>query len=779
MQQPSTPKEEATAEESEGVVDTNSLDLGLSKNDPLPPIDLPPVQDDFEVNSWGRRSLMLLDSSMRGDSPQVSSGGVSLGHKSRLSMLSPSQGPGLDDALLNGLPSSSTQNPGHERKHTSISTKASQGSGSLTESSSAGQHPQPAAFLSTSSESPTTAAPSARAAPHSKGYEFYFRALEANFRLAQAQANGDVGTEPALTSPQAPTLGGAVLNTAPTPMITEDSTTKVLPEPPPRTQARNQQPDEQQPSETTSAPASSKRNRSPTTDDNRAGRSGIKVKATKNEREQQRAQRIAELIDQIRVNIEDDGMQLEVRSKFHILSKCTEYLREAMSAAQAKEKSVHRLRAELKELQQKLEAPRTEYDESVTSSLTSSSSNKVDGIAGARTKTSLRTAQDQTAPRGGGTLKKAAEIVSLNESSNSGGGCGGGSAQRSDGTTAKATTSGSDSSTKNQRQSRDKNSETTSEMRGREDSPSDDSSVTGSAEMEVTPEIGTIVSDAAVKSQIGSGIPMSNTTSNGREKESTNSDSSSDKDVPLGEVVALERRVTLDYESVFLESNIPQLVAIPSGRIVAYNHAFLYVAGLRKTQVGRISLFSLIPLDELTALFEVLAQTMGSGGTKDNMDTPENAQDPADSPLKSDQEDAGEHVNNRTYTSITLPCVEFPLKRKQHTYQSPYPLFVTITLLDDIDAQKRCMHCVFSNHRGTNGKVGVLTSDLLQGIFSYHARKEKTKPLNSIPGESSQGEHLSQQQGMEVAFHNRPQQVVPVNREDSTADPVQSGNPTS
>ena len=40
----------------------------------------------------------------------------------------------------------------------------------------------------------------------------------------------------------------------------------------------------------------------------------------KNEREQKRAQKITELIEQLRINMEIGGWKVEMRSKFHTLS---------------------------------------------------------------------------------------------------------------------------------------------------------------------------------------------------------------------------------------------------------------------------------------------------------------------------------------------------------------------------------------------------------------------------------------------------------------------------
>merc|ERR1711933_316187 len=76
------------------------------------------------------------------------------------------------------------------------------------------------------------------------------------------------------------------------------------------------------------------------------------------------------------------------------------------------------------------------------------------------------------------------------------------------------------------------------------------------------------------------------------------------------------------------------------------------------------------------------------------------------------------------YTAMTLPCVDFPAmkKRNQAAAESNKPiippLHVTVTLMSDKDPRRRCFHCVFTNSKGTNGALGIITPELLASLFS-------------------------------------------------------------
>lgn len=93
----------------------------------------------------------------------------------------------------------------------------------------------------------------------------------------------------------------------------------------------------------------------------------------------------------------------------------------------------------------------------------------------------------------------------------------------------------------------------------------------------------------------------------------------------------------LDYEEVFVKSNVPQLLATTSGRIIAWNEFFLKATGLSEREVERATMFSLVQSNKLSNLFEIVAKSLRSGD-----------------PVK---KTSAEKVWD--YSAITLPCVSF------------------------------------------------------------------------------------------------------------------------
>merc|ERR1712014_80369 len=85
------------------------------------------------------------------------------------------------------------------------------------------------------------------------------------------------------------------------------------------------------------------------------------------------------------------------------------------------------------------------------------------------------------------------------------------------------------------------------------------------------------------------------------------------------------------------------------------------------------------------------------------------------------------------YTAMTLPCIDFPAmkKRNQAAIESNSvvipPLHVTVTLMSDKDPRRRCFHCVFTNSKGTNGSLGIITPELLASLFATPLRNSRRK----------------------------------------------------
>jgi len=161
-------------------------------------------------------------------------------------------------------------------------------------------------------------------------------------------------------------------------------------------------------------------------------------------------------------------------------------------------------------------------------------------------------------------------------------------------------------------------------------------------------------------------------------------------DKPSRDATSLEANFRLDYEEVFLKSNVPQIIASTTGRIVAFNEIFLHATALRRNQVDRLTIFSLVQTSMLSNLFELVASSLR-------------------------EDDQQERRNNSTktlqdYSTMTLPCVPFHADRPH--------LFMTITLMSDDDVKKRCFHCIFTDSEPTvKGAVGSVTPQLLATLF--------------------------------------------------------------
>lgn len=103
----------------------------------------------------------------------------------------------------------------------------------------------------------------------------------------------------------------------------------------------------------------------------------------------------------------------------------------------------------------------------------------------------------------------------------------------------------------------------------------------------------------------------------------------------------------VDYEEVFLKSNIPQILASISGRIVAWNDFFVRATGLSNELIDRLTLFSLVQTDSLSNLFSLVSRSL---------------QAPAAAMIASNNGDATsdqEKVSLSKYLTMTLPCKDF------------------------------------------------------------------------------------------------------------------------
>jgi len=609
----------------------------------------------------------------------------------------------------------------------------------------------------------------------------------------------------------------------------------------------------------------------------------------KNEREQKRAQKITELIEQLRLQMEQGGWQVEARSKFHTLSNCAQYIKHMIKLTSEKKDENTKLNSELDEKRRKLEREDEEKamqegrsdPESVTSSLTSDTT-----MSTARHKQ-----QEETSGESGGdddTKKRKLpsndgnlEVVSSGDDSNNnlndannnshssnsnkkhrissseeGGSAGTGSGSSNSRTESGSGGSGSGGISKtisSVSELTDCNRGSSSNNSGggiSDDLPTEqDSRESTSGNMEDgvdQPSISSISSDAAVASE-----KTNRDRNTGHKDVVFNNDKRMGRKRPPEEVTSLERTFELNYEEVFHKSNIPQLIATTSGKIVSWNQCFGKATGFRKSEIERMTIFSLVKPENLANFFEIVGAalrpdddeiaeesinnstvTNSSGEDKDlkeniildstssqdslseiekngcaddvdsvainkegessaNSTTEESCSNSAeeDGANKTDtdnvsNEEPGDNVTKKeganeintlskeshdsatqndaketnvtengkdeimpksllNYTAMTLPCIDFPamVKRNQAATKSNSVLIpalhVTITLMKDKDPSRRCFHCVFTNSKGTNGSLGIITPELFASLFATPLRTGRRKKHYSSHGASS------------------------------------------
>ena len=172
-----------------------------------------------------------------------------------------------------------------------------------------------------------------------------------------------------------------------------------------------------------------------------------------------------------------------------------------------------------------------------------------------------------------------------------------------------------------------------------------------------------------------------------------NSEKRADRSRPPEEVTSLQRSFELDYEEVFDKSNIPQVIAGTSGKIVAWNKCFLKATGMRKSEVERMTIFSLVKPSKLSNFFEIVAEALRMSDEPSSSDNHLSDQEKASTTeggivktnTKSDSNANNESIERKwNYAAMTLPCIDFPAmkhRREEGTFEEAAipPLNVTVS----------------------------------------------------------------------------------------------------
>ena len=184
----------------------------------------------------------------------------------------------------------------------------------------------------------------------------------------------------------------------------------------------------------------------------------------------------------------------------------------------------------------------------------------------------------------------------------------------------------------------------------------------------------------------------------------------------------------------------------------AGNDFFVKATGLRKNDIERMTIFSLVKPEKLSNFFGIVASALRTNEDEEQ----ENSNDAAstnsvkDTAASSSANEEVKSVDNQEnqydYAAITLPCVDFPAMKKRREAAEPSrhsdPLYVTVTLMGDEDPRKRCFHCVLTDCPGTKGALGSITPELLSSLFttpaSRHKKSKHRKHKRACSGRDSQ-----------------------------------------
>jgi hypothetical protein len=150
---------------------------------------------------------------------------------------------------------------------------------------------------------------------------------------------------------------------------------------------------------------------------------------------------------------------------------------------------------------------------------------------------------------------------------------------------------------------------------------------------------------------------------------------------------------------------------------------------LNKQDIGRLTIFSIVQSNQLSALYKMVARALAeqhvtATSSEPSESTPTSESESPPVAKGSNTEDAisqkpneGTRDNKEVedWQVITLRCVPFPSSKNE---EKERPLFLTITLMGDANLDQRCFHCTLTDAPSDEGQVGTVTPEFLVKMFS-------------------------------------------------------------
>ncbi len=394
-----------------------------------------------------------------------------------------------------------------------------------------------------------------------------------------------------------------------------------------------------------------------------------------------------------------------MRIFFHNLLhyRCADYVKQLIKSTEEKEEAINRLKSDIDIKKRKIEEEKSAQEsrsdpESVISSLTSDTG---PSLCHSRPKQppskkvkKERDHKETGIPHQGNTASSHnMSSISSNEDSSGGGedrasmGSGARSIARSGAPSAqglstdKTDVTGLSDLTDSNRASSSNNSG--SEANSGKTESVHHAPIEGNCEQFLT-STSSISSDAAVASEKSSSDCQSGEHHhNHKDVVFNNHGSGQHRKRPTEETTSLEPCFGLNYEEVFSMSNVPQLIATTSGKIVTWNKCFLKVTGIRRSEIKRMTIFSLVRPEMLSSFFEIVAHALKPELSA--ISTRTTASEGSSIEKTNSEEALASTLTRMNYAAMTLPCCEFPFMKKRRAKDSSCnsdQLFVTVSPLE-------------------------------------------------------------------------------------------------
>eukprot|EP00804_Cyclotella_cryptica_P019387 CCRYP_021123-RA/>CCRYP_021123-RA protein AED:0.03 eAED:0.03 QI:358/1/1/1/1/1/3/324/932 len=495
-----------------------------------------------------------------------------------------------------------------------------------------------------------------------------------------------------------------------------------------------------------------------------------KAAKERNEREQIRAKKITQLIDELRDNMQKDGWKEEMKSKYETLSQCKAYMEHLKRSHKEKENDIEHTKKliEEKALLEARSDPES-IPESITSSLTASSGRRSTSPEESGSDKEWSSSENNQSQLQQQIRKKRKTLSHAADNSNNVSTSPGNSNKKLRTTLEKrksptSTDSSSEDDAGNEGEgpggkkiSFDKTSSSVSDMtdsnRSSIDGTGTSKSKQGKPQAHVKNEIGTasvstssISSTAAVVRGSSHKSPQSNGHNLHRHQGQTATTTEliaegiGEKENEKKPHKKRRRGFEYDYKEVFTKSNLPQLIATLSGRVVVWNEFFLLATGLSEREAKSLSIFSIVDSGQLTDLYKFVARALAENRV--SIPSAPVAASPARRSASSQPQEgmvkdpeptseitaSDKTLRMESWQAITLKCIRFASKQNKEEATYPNPLYLTVALMFDEDRDQRCFHCIITDCPGTNGAFGRVTPELLAMLFTPN-EKEKFKDV--------------------------------------------------